>query len=104
MDSVVTQAGPEVDERFDTARITAAIDALAAKHAGREDVFRAVVAQLLKAEMIAAKARHEILDIVYSPEGVKTIKADCRRASTHGPSLAIAAARPLPKHHFISMS
>src|SRR3982075_1069711 len=55
MDSVVTQAGPEVDERFDTARITAAIDALAAKHAGREDVFRAVVAQLLKAEMIAAR-------------------------------------------------
>src|ERR1700694_3776120 len=32
--------------------------------------------------MIAAKARRVILDIVYSPEGVKTIKADCRRAST----------------------
>src|ERR1700694_5552491 len=56
MDSVTTQAGPEVDERFDTARITAAIDALAAKHAGREDVFRATMAQLLKAEMIAARA------------------------------------------------
>src|SRR3982075_2421332 len=55
MDSVLTQAGPEVDERFDTARITAAIDALAAKHAGREDVFRAVVAQLLKAELLAAR-------------------------------------------------
>src|ERR1700704_6641839 len=55
MDSVVTQAGPEVDQRFDTARITAAIDALAAKHAGHEDVFRAAMAQLLKAEMMAAR-------------------------------------------------
>src|SRR6195256_4270293 len=55
MDSVVTQAGPEVDQRFDTARITAAIDALAAKHAGREDVFRAAMAQLLKTELIAAR-------------------------------------------------
>src|SRR6476469_8213626 len=56
MDSVVTRAGPEVDERFDTAAITAAIEELAAKHAGREDVFRATMAQLLKTEMIAARA------------------------------------------------
>jgi [protein-PII] uridylyltransferase len=56
MDSVVTQARPEADERFDTARITAEVDALAAKHAGREDVFRATMAQQLKAEMIAARA------------------------------------------------
>ena len=56
MDSVVTQAKPEADERFDTARITAALDALSAQHAGREDVFRAAMAQLLKAEMIAARA------------------------------------------------
>src|ERR1700722_14833879 len=56
MDSVVTQTRPEADERFDTARIAAAVDALAAKHAGREDVFRAATAQLLKAEMIAARA------------------------------------------------
>src|SRR6202140_3063463 len=55
MDSVVTQARPEVDERFDAARITAAVDALAEKHAGREDVFRAAMAQLLKAEMVAAR-------------------------------------------------
>ena len=40
MDSVVTEARPEADDRFDTARITAAVDALAEKHAGREDVFR----------------------------------------------------------------
>src|ERR1700726_2778565 len=56
MDLVVTQAQPEADERFDTARVTAAVDALAEKHAGREDLFRAATAQLLKAELIAARA------------------------------------------------
>src|SRR6202521_2178372 len=56
MDSVVTQARSEADERFDTARVTAAVDALAAEHAGREDVFRSAVARLLKAELIAARA------------------------------------------------
>src|ERR1700731_1763982 len=56
MDSVVTQARSGADERFDTARITAAVDALAAEHAGREDVFRAAMAQLLKAEMMEARA------------------------------------------------
>src|SRR5260370_33656354 len=55
MDSVVTETRPEADERFDTARITAAVDALAAKHAGREDLFRSAVAQLLKAELFAAR-------------------------------------------------
>ena len=52
MDSVVTEYRPEADERFDTARITAALDALAEKHDGREDVFR------------SAMARREILDMV----------------------------------------
>src|SRR5258707_7656404 len=56
MDSVVTAPRALADERFDPARITAAVDALAAKHAGREDLFRAAVAQLLKAEMIEARA------------------------------------------------
>src|SRR6188768_1732500 len=56
MDSVVTEERPGADDRFDTARITAAVDALAEKHAGREDVFRQALAQLLKAEMIAARA------------------------------------------------
>lgn len=56
MDSVTTEHRPEVDDRFDTARITAAIDALAEKHQGREDTFRTAVAQLLKAELIAARA------------------------------------------------
>src|SRR6195256_6376923 len=56
MDSIVTHPRPAVDERFDTARIAAAVDALAAKHAGREDLFRAAVAQMLKAEMTDARA------------------------------------------------
>jgi [protein-PII] uridylyltransferase len=56
MDSVVTVPRSEADERFESARIAAAVDALAAKHAGREDLFRAAVAQLLKAEMTAARA------------------------------------------------
>src|SRR4051794_29573078 len=56
MDSIVAQARPEADERFDTARVTAAVDALALKHAGHEDVFRTHLAQLLKAEFITARA------------------------------------------------
>src|SRR3978361_1735753 len=61
MDSVVTatkpeETRPEADDRFDSKRIAAAIDELAAKHAGREDLFRAAVAQLLKAEMMEARA------------------------------------------------
>ena len=56
MDSVVNEARHEADERFDSARIAAAVDALAEKHSGREDVFRSSVAQLLKAELIAARA------------------------------------------------
>src|SRR5262245_54663033 len=56
MDSVVTEARPEADDRFDTVRITAAVDGLAEKHAGREDTFRSALAQLLKAEMIAPRA------------------------------------------------
>src|ERR1043166_8712251 len=55
MDSVVTEDRSGADDRFDTARITASVDALAEKHAGREDVFRSALAQLLKAEMIAAR-------------------------------------------------
>lgn len=56
MDSVATEHKLEVDDRFDSARITAAVDALAAKHQGREDAFRTAMAQLLKAELIAARA------------------------------------------------
>src|SRR5881398_1194352 len=56
MDNVLTQAQPDADERFDTARITAAVDVLAEKYSGREDVFRSALAQLLKAEMFAARA------------------------------------------------
>jgi [protein-PII] uridylyltransferase len=56
MDNIVKQARPEADERFDTARIATAVTALATEHAGREDVFRAAVAKLLKAEMLEARA------------------------------------------------
>src|ERR1700723_3085805 len=56
MDSIVTPTRPEADERFDSARITADVDGLAADHAGREDGFRAAVAKLLKAEMVEARA------------------------------------------------
>src|SRR5919198_1257655 len=55
MDSVATQHRAEVDDRFDTARITAAVDTLAEKHEGREDTFRSALAQLLKAELMAAR-------------------------------------------------
>lgn len=56
MDSVATEHKAEVDDRFDTARITAAVDALAEKHQGREDAFRTAMAQLLKAELVASRA------------------------------------------------
>ncbi|WOH81578.1 [protein-PII] uridylyltransferase [Bradyrhizobium sp. BEA-2-5] len=56
MDSVVAEARPEADDRFETERITAAVNALAERHAGREDAFRTAMAQLLKAELIAARA------------------------------------------------
>src|SRR5262245_2819009 len=56
MDNIVAHTRPETDQRFDSARIAAAVDALADKHAGHEDVFRSAVAQLLKAELIAARA------------------------------------------------
>ena len=55
MDSIVTEPQHETDAVFDAARITAAIDALAEKHVGREDAFRSAVAQLLKAELIDAR-------------------------------------------------
>src|SRR6266404_4918860 len=56
MDNLVTATRPEAGEGFDSARITAAIDALATQYAGREDVFRSALARLLKAELIAARA------------------------------------------------
>ena len=39
MDTVVAQPDPRADTGFDSQRISAAVDALAEKHAGREDVF-----------------------------------------------------------------
>src|SRR5689334_8469337 len=59
MESVVIESRPDADERFDTARITAAVDALAEKHQGQEDVFRAAMAKLLKAELHQASEAAE---------------------------------------------
>src|SRR5690349_10577272 len=56
MDSIATEHKAEGDDRFDTARITAPVEALAEKHQGREDTFRTAMAQMLKAELIAARA------------------------------------------------
>jgi [protein-PII] uridylyltransferase len=53
------QARPAADDHFDTPRITGEIDALAAKHHGQEDVFRAAVAKLLKAELRRASEAAE---------------------------------------------
>src|SRR5471032_3257151 len=61
MDSIVTAARPKADERFDTARVTAAVDALAVDYAGREDVFRSALAQLLKTELITARETAQAL-------------------------------------------
>src|ERR1700750_911718 len=55
MDTIVAPAGAGNETDFDTQRITAAVNALAEKHAGREDVFRSSIAQLLKTELIAAR-------------------------------------------------
>jgi [protein-PII] uridylyltransferase len=60
MDSVLAHPKPE-NELFDTARISAAVDALAQQHAGREDMFRATVTQLLKAELATARATAQAL-------------------------------------------
>src|SRR2546430_2556067 len=61
MDNVLTQAQPEADERFDTARVSAAVDALAVTDAGREVLFRSATAQLLKAELVTARATGQAL-------------------------------------------
>src|SRR5271154_4519627 len=59
MDHIVAETEPKTDNKadtgFDSQRIAAAVDALGEKHAGREDVFRSSVAQLLKAELMAAR-------------------------------------------------
>ena len=61
MDSVVTEQNQVVDDRFDSARIAAAVDALAEKHEGHEEIFRVAVAQLLKAELVAVRAQAEAI-------------------------------------------
>src|SRR6201994_4527074 len=55
MDNIVTSPDIAADTGFDSQRVAAAVNALAEKHAGREDMFRSSIAQLLKAELIAAR-------------------------------------------------
>lgn len=59
MDSVATEDRPTTETDFDTTRITAEIDALAAQHRGKNDLFRAAVAKLLKAELLKASEAAE---------------------------------------------
>lgn len=54
-----TAAKPAVDDRFDSAAITGAIDALAVQHHGNGDMFRAALARLLKAELLKASEAAE---------------------------------------------
>src|SRR6201990_3677476 len=61
MDDTVAPTGAGNETDFDTQRITDAVNALAEKHAGREDQFRAAMAQLLKAELIAARDKAQAL-------------------------------------------
>jgi len=56
MDTIVREPRPEPEQRFDSGRIAAAVEALAMKHSGRDDVFRTAVVQFLKAELAAARA------------------------------------------------
>ncbi|MGM4894093.1 [protein-PII] uridylyltransferase [Tardiphaga sp. 839_C3_N1_4] len=59
MDSVATQDRLTTETDFDTTRITAEIDVLAAQHRGKNDLFRAAVAKLLKAELLKASEAAE---------------------------------------------
>src|SRR6201995_5251606 len=55
MDNIVTSPDIAADTGFDSQRVAAAVDALAEKHAGNGAMFRAQVAQMLKAELMAAR-------------------------------------------------
>lgn len=55
MDSIVLDSAARPQVPFDTARIGAAIAALAQAHSGRDDTFRVALAQLLKAEMARSR-------------------------------------------------
>ena len=55
MDNATMPPAASPDTAFDTARVTADIDALAARHNGREDTFRSALSHLLKAELLKAR-------------------------------------------------
>src|SRR3978361_1211609 len=98
MDTVVTQARPEAHQRFDTARIAAAVDALAAQHAGREDVFRSAMAQLLKAELLEARATAQAV-LLKDRHGRRCAERLCFMQDEIIRILFSAAPRPLYRTH-----
>jgi len=55
MDSLTTDPQAAAHAGFDSTAIAATVDALAEQHSGREDMFRAAVAQFLKAELVKAR-------------------------------------------------
>jgi len=55
MDSVTATPPTGAEPVFDTARVVTEIDALAKKHAGKDDVFRNAITQLLKGELAEAR-------------------------------------------------
>src|SRR5689334_1686165 len=55
MDTIVAPPDLAADTGFDSQRVASAVDALAEKHAGREDMFRSAVTQMLKAELVDAR-------------------------------------------------
>ena len=57
--AVATQPAP-VEAGFDPARIAAEINALAGKHEGKDDAFRAAITQLLKAELAKGRAAAQV--------------------------------------------
>src|SRR5687767_14279091 len=56
MDTVVTRSTPRLEAEFDPLRIGAEIDALAGRHEGRDEAFRAAITQLLKGELAIGRA------------------------------------------------
>ena len=83
MDGLVTQPKLGADTGFDSARVAAAVDALAEKHVGHEDVFRSSVAQYLKTQLIAARAAAQALllsEILFGLDLPQGLSVEMRRA------------------------
>ena len=60
MDTAVATKPAPVEADFDPARIREDINALAAKHEGKDDAFRAAITQLLKGELAKGRAAAQV--------------------------------------------